>query len=181
MTWFYYSGNIARAIPVKKGLSVSVWPHSKVEVFDVGQREVQALMKKGILRRTGKPRDAGPSRADTKVVTIEEIKAATPKSAMALRIAEKGVTSDKGQAPKRPQGLAPEMTEGELNVIANVDTVKPVEKPAEKPVDKSESDKDVESGVPVGADLAEVLSNVASSPVENTEGDKKKRRNRRNK
>lgn len=179
MPWFYYSGNVPKPIPVKKGLSIAVQPHTRVEIFEPGSREVQALQKRGLLRRTGRPAGAR-SVIDEKPTTAEDIKAVTPKSAMALKIAEKGVTSDKGQAPKRPKGQ-PEMTEGELSILAKE------REDLEGSKDAKESkvlamDPGTGSNVPsVGADKVEVLSDVDKSPDENAGGElpKKKRKKRR--
>jgi hypothetical protein len=192
MPWFYYSGNVPRTIPVKKGLSVAVIPHSKVEIIDPNLREVQALRKKGVLRRTGRPVGV-KSVQSIPTVSGDEVKAVTPRSAMAQKIAEKGVTKDRGQAPKRPKGQ-PEMTEGELKVKEKerVEAEKAVEVPSENStnsdsadVPMSDSFKEVEETdeIPSGADLVEVLSNVDRSPDEDTEGDEHKtsRRKRRKK
>jgi len=196
MPWFYYSGNVSRTIPVKKGLSVAVAPHSKVEILDPSLREVQSLRKKGMLRRTGRPAGA-KSVQSLPTVSGEDVKAVTPKSAMAQKIAEKGVTMDKGQAPKKPKGN-PEMTEGELRVkakereaaeeAAKAPEDVPVEEPSEvstneDPVEDTASDSSTGADDdPSGDDSAEVLSNVDGSPDEDTGGDegmkprKKKRR-----
>ena len=179
MPWFYYSGNVPKSMPVKKGLSVSVPPHSKVEILEPGLREVQALKKKGLLRRTGRPAGA-KSIADVLPTTAADIRAVTPKSAMALKIAEKGVTTDKGQAPKKPKG-SPEMTEGELTAL---DKERKASKPSEDaPVESPTSIPLPGDGGFINADRVEVLSDADESPDENTGGavdSKKKKKKRRN-
>jgi len=198
MPWFYYSGNVSRTLPVKKGLSVAVAPHSKVEILDPNIREVQALRKKGLLRRTGRPAGA-KSVQSLPGVSAEDVKAVTPRSAMSQKIAEKGVTKDKGQAPKTPKGRPPEMTDGELLVKekereeADAAAKAPEEAPAEAPAEVSTNDTQTEDSKsdsstgadddPSGDDSAEMLSNVDGSPDEDTGGDegKKPRKKKRRK
>lgn len=57
MAWYYYSGKIVRPIPVSKGKSVSVRTGSKVEILELTD-ESKALISKGELRITGRPKDA---------------------------------------------------------------------------------------------------------------------------
>jgi len=177
MPWFYYSGPTPKSMPVKKGVSVAVRPHSRVEIFEPGVREIQALQKKGVLRRTGPPpRSERPVQGV--VTTSADIKAVTPKSDMAKKIAEKGVTTDKGQAPKKPAG-APEMTEGELTVAA--------QEKAERDSPKKDSESDsvvVSDSPPSGVDVVEALSKADGSPDENPgggENSKKKKKKKRHK
>lgn len=165
MPWYYYSGNISRPIPVKQGLSVSVKSHSRVEILEPNLREVQALIKKGVLRRTGRPAGVVRSVADEPIVKRSDIVAVTPKSALASRIAEKGVTSNKGQAPRKLKGR-PEMTEGELSSSVDVQPKSVVVEPVESSVlDASGSDESLISDGSV-----EVLSNAEGSPDEDAGG-----------
>jgi len=170
MPWFYYSGPTPRSVPVKKGLSIALIPHTKVEIFDTGSRDVVSLVKKGYLRRTGKPVGA-KKMADVPVTTSDEIKAVTPKSAMATKIAEKGVSLSKEQAPRKRRG-SPEMTEGEINV-ATKEREEKEEVPSES-VSGSDSP-------PENVDSVEVLSSADGSPDENEEGEEKSTSKKRKK
>jgi len=107
MAWYYYSGTVVRPIPLKKGLSKSVRPKSKVEILEMTV-EVQALIRKGQLRLTGKPKGA-PSVADAPVPQ-KKVADVMGKSAMAKKIAEKGTTTS---ATIPPISKNPEQTEGE--------------------------------------------------------------------
>lgn len=159
MPWFYYSGNVSRPIPVKYGLAVSVKPHSKVEIFEPTMLEIQKMIKKGLLRPTGKPRNA---KTIGDVVDANAIREVTPKSSMAKSIAEKGVTSQKGLAPKKMVGT-PEMTEGEQNpdkIFVNKDVL---ENLAGKTGKTGKSSKSVKSKKTKNV---EVLSTDESSPDE---------------
>ena len=172
MPWFYYSGNVAKTVPVKKGVSIAVRPHSRVEILEPNLREVQALKNKGLLRRTGKQPGASMV-ATLKPVTPEDIKAVTPKSAMAQKIAEKGVTTDKTQAPRKPKGQ-PEMTDGEV-VAANKDQIDE-QNTAEETPDKSDKvsaqgSVDESSDLSSSADVVDVLPIVDGSPDDNSKGD----------
>lgn len=97
-----------RPIPVKHGLSKSVRPKSKIEILEV-TAEVQALLRKGHLRLTGKPKGA-QSVAEVPVPkqTVADV---LKRSEMAGRIAEKGLTTS---ATIPPVSRNPEMTDGEL-------------------------------------------------------------------
>jgi hypothetical protein len=110
MPWYYNSGNVARPVQVKPGLTVSVRPHTKVEIVKMTP-EAQALIRKGIFRRTGKPRGSKPvgdvKKDEPKIEDVVE------KSPMAKNIAEKGKTSSKRKPPKPAKGKTVEMTEGE--------------------------------------------------------------------
>lgn len=102
---------------------------------------------------------------------------------MAQKIAEKGVTTNKGQAPKKPKG-SPEMTIGEVESAAKEKF--DAEAKTEESTEASSLDVSTKSDdSPTGADLVEVLSNVDGSPDEDTEGDaepeSKKKKKRRNK
>jgi hypothetical protein len=150
MPWFYYSGNIARPIPVRKGISVAVRPHTKVEIIDTQSREVQALKGKGLLKPTGRPVDAvSVKEKQVPTATVADV---TPRSALSERIAEKGVTIDKGQAPRKIKG-SPEMTEGELRAV-------------EPKVRDSESAEPKAEKSLKGADIVDVLSSDESSPAD---------------
>lgn len=113
--WFFYNGNIARSVPVKKGVSVVVRPHSKVQIIDANNNEVQLLIKKGLFRRCGRPSSV-VSMEDVEIVTKEKIEEVTEKSPMARKIAEKGVTNKKGMTPKF-SGAKSEMTDSERKIL----------------------------------------------------------------
>lgn len=165
--WFYYSGNISKPIPVKKGLSISVRPHTKIEITEPGIREVQALIRKGLLRRTGRPVGVKPVE-DMPTTTPEDIIRVTPKSELARKFAEKGVTKSKSQTPKKKGSV--EMTEGELEVVDKVESV------------KVESDSGTESDViSSGADSVEVLSKAdrSSDAIQGSDGDSKAKKGRK--
>lgn len=119
MAWYYYSGKVARPIPVKRGLSKSVRPRSRVEILEETM-EVKVLIRKGELRRTGKPKGA-PSVADEPAANVA-VKDVVEKSELAQKFAEKGKTTGPGIPPVAKDG--PEMTEAELNTPA-VDKVAP--------------------------------------------------------
>jgi len=159
MPWFYYSGNVPRSVQVKKGLSIALKPHSKVEIFDVNTPEVKALKKKGDLRLTSKPKGA-VSLKDAPTMSAKDVEKVTPKSNLAKVVAEKGVTGKKGQTPKSKK---PEMTEGETQAASK-----------NKPVEESKPDtkgSDVEK-----AEDVDVLSNAESGPDGDGDGKKKKAR-----
>ncbi len=134
MPWFYYSGTVSRSIPVKKGLSVAVRPHSRVEIFDAQAREVQSLIKKGQLKRTGKPAGV-ESTINAETVTGKDIESVTPRSAIADSFAEKGISTGPDKPPKKLKG-APEMTSAEVGLAEGdkpvVDELKSVESKKEK-------------------------------------------------
>ncbi len=111
MPWFYYSGNIARSIEIKPGLSQVVKPHTKIEIEKV-TKAAQVLINQGSLRRTGKQKLDGKQPV-RKVPNIKDMKKVLPKSDMAKAVAEKGVTTSSTLPPIKPVGK-PEMTEGEL-------------------------------------------------------------------
>lgn len=71
MAWYYYSGKIVRPIPVSKGKSVSVRTGSKVEILELTD-ESKALISKGELRITGRPKDASTdnSYGDTNIKNL---------------------------------------------------------------------------------------------------------------
>lgn len=171
MPWYYYSGNISRPVPVKKGLSVSVRPHSKVEISEPNLTEIQALLRKGLLRRTGRPAGATSLVKEAPVVVKGDIEKVTKKSELASRIAEKGVTGDPGKAPKKRKGK-PELTEGELTP--------PVDKRSETKTSSKKVKSDVgnSGGSVVGDESVEVLSEVASSGEEDVKKKKKKGRSK---
>lgn len=121
MPWYYHSSNVIRPVSVKPGVTVAVKPHSKVEIFAMTP-EAQALIKKGILRRTGKPKAAPKALAVPKdEPKMEDV---VEKSPLAKNIAEKGVTDSKNKPPKPVAGKTAEMTEGEkLGVKKGADSV----------------------------------------------------------
>lgn len=109
MPWYYNRSNVTRPVQVKPGVTVAVKPHTKVEIVKMTP-EAQALIRKGVFQRTGKPRNAKPVREPAKdEPKIEDV---VGKSEMAKKIAEKGKTTSKNKPPKRKDGK-PEMTEGE--------------------------------------------------------------------
>ena len=118
MPWYYYSGNVVKAIPIRKGVSLAVQPRTKVEITNDGVREVQVLVRKGVLRKTGKP--VGSQTFMSEPSGAEAVRSVTPKSEMARFIAEKGTTTSKTQAPKMKTG-SPEMTELEEKAKKLVD------------------------------------------------------------
>lgn len=127
--------NCPKVYPCKKGLSVAVRPHSRVEIFDAQAREVLSLIKKGQLRRTGKPVDAIGS-INAEIVTGEDIKNVTPRSAIADSFAEKGISTGADKPPKKLKG-APEMTSAEVELAEGekkpvVDELKSVESKEDK-------------------------------------------------
>lgn len=71
MAWYYYSGKIVRPIPVSRGKSVSVRTGSKVEILELTD-ESKALISKGELRITGRPKDASTdnSYGDTNIKNL---------------------------------------------------------------------------------------------------------------
>jgi len=93
MGWYYYMGSTIRPIPVAKGRSVAVRPHSKFEVFEEMQ-EHQDLASRGVIRKTGGPKSPKPKGAVPKI-----IKKDIPLGTFAQSIAEKGVTSSKNVPP----------------------------------------------------------------------------------
>jgi hypothetical protein len=114
MAWYYYSGKTARPIPVKRGLSKSVRPHSKVEILEE-TIEVKALIRKGQLRKTGKPKNM--SLVSDEPIPDKTIKEVIGKSPLARFFAEKGITKSSNMPPVSKVGM--EMTEHELNVTGD--------------------------------------------------------------
>jgi hypothetical protein len=112
MAWYYYTGTVPRPIAVKKGLSVSVRPYTKVEILDE-TLEVKALIRKKQLRRTGKPK--GSDSVVDAPVTDTGVRVDVIKSDMAKVVAEKGKTSASGIAPVSKSEQ--EMTDGELGKV----------------------------------------------------------------
>jgi hypothetical protein len=110
MSWYYYSGSVVRPVQVKPGETRAIRPHSKVEILTMTP-EAQAMIRKGILRRTGKPKGAKPlDPTPKKEIKIEDV---VQKSRMAQNIAEKGVTSSRNKPPKPVKGSPVELTVGE--------------------------------------------------------------------
>lgn len=125
MAWYYYTGRVARPIPVKKGLSKSVRPNTKVEILEL-TAESEALIRKKELRRTGAPKCAKPVAEEP--VTNVDVKKVVEKSDLAKMFAEKGFTKAPGMPPIAKAG--PEMTEAELNApkVEEADTSEDGEK-----------------------------------------------------
>lgn len=197
MSWFYYSGKIPKPIPVRKGLTISALPHSRVEIFDTNLREIQVLRRKGELRPTGKPSNHVPVKNVT-VASGKDVAAVTPKSAMARSTAEKGRTTSPAMPPKVPKGKSQEMTDGEIASVSG----KIVSAPAEVEPTITDNNNSVDaSQVPEQPDVVseeqevvpsvqkdykddevvEVLSDVESSSVDKDKSEqsvksKKKRR-----
>jgi len=107
MGWYYYSGKVVRPIMIKKGRSVSVRPNSRVEVLDESTFEFKSLSRRGLLRRTGKPKNLN---VEEKPVPTKRVEDVVVKSDMAKSIAEKGVTKSKDVLPS---SKIVELTDGE--------------------------------------------------------------------
>lgn len=99
MAWYYYSGNIVCPITIKKGVSVAVKPHTRIEI-NCSDSSTDALIRRGLLRICGKPSDA-ISFVDVVPTTKDGIRELTPKSEMAERFKDKGVSADKTESLKR--------------------------------------------------------------------------------
>lgn len=112
MAWYYYTGKTVCSIPVKKGLSIAVRPHSKIEILDETV-EVRALKRRGELRLIAPPK--GAVSVQDIPVPVQDIAKIVPKSDFARSFAEKGVTLSPGISPRKRVGK-PEMTEGEIAV-----------------------------------------------------------------
>jgi hypothetical protein len=148
MAWYRYTGNVVRSIPVKKGITKAVRPHTVIEILEE-TRESKALIRKNLLRKTGKPRGA-KSLAATPAREPVDLAGVLPKPEQAKKIAEKGKTTHKSKPPKAKK---PEHTEGELEG-ANV----------EKGAEKAEV---------LESDAAE------ADPADEGDGKKKKRRRKK--
>ena len=144
MAWYYYSGKTVRSIPVKRGLSKAVRPHSKIEILKE-TIEVRALIRKGQLRKTGKPK--GAMSVIEEPIPDKTVKEVVDKSPLARFFAEKGKTKSSGIPPVSKTGI--EMTEHELNVSGG-NAVSPVK------MEKKDDEKTVESAEEI--DDAEVLT-----------------------
>lgn len=145
MATYYYSGNVVRPITIKKGVSVAARPRSKIEIFEESA-EVKALIKRGLLRRTGN------LKKKSRVVEVDnsiDIKDVLPKSDLARNIAEKGSTTSSALPPVRKDGKQ-EMTDGELQGVSPEASV------------FNEEDKDV--------DKVEVLSDEKAADSSKDEG-----------
>ena len=139
MPWYYYGGSVVGPVQVKPGVTLAVRPHSKVEVFSM-TAATQAMIRKGLLRRTGKPRDSKPVEAPKDEPKMEDV---VEKSNMATKIAEKGVTTSKNQPPKPGKGSPAELTVGEEAGVekGNADTVEPLSNDADADEKKKEQKK----------------------------------------
>ena len=139
MPWYYYGGSVVRPVEVKPGLTLAVKPHTKVEVFSM-TGATQALVRKGMLRRTGKPRESKPVEAPKDEPKMEDV---VEKSPMAQKIAEKGTTTSKNQPPTPGKGSPAELTEGEEKGVekGNADTVEPLSNDADADEKKKEKKK----------------------------------------
>lgn len=117
MAWYYYSGSSVRPIPVRKGRSVAVRPHTKFEVFEE-TREVQDLVARGVIRRSGAPPRSRSKEAEAPGPVPKIIAKDIPLPQFARSVAEKGVTSGRG-IPPRSSGPV-EMTEDEAHAVTDV-------------------------------------------------------------
>ena len=128
MAWYYYSGNVARPIKVREGLSKSVKPHSKVEIQDM-DHATRALKNKGLLVRTSRPKSIKP--VGDGVGNEKNIEDVVVKSKLAMAIAEKGKTIDPAIAPVSVSGAevtaVEETLAQRLSEASNEDTQAPVE------------------------------------------------------
>ena len=124
MAWYYHSGNVVRPVEVRPGVTVAVRPHSKVEVLHM-TGATQVMIKKGMLRRTGKPKGSKPVEVPKEELKMEDV---LGKSPLAQKIAEKGSTVAKSIPPKPKKGGTVELTIGEQEGAkkGNVDTVEPL-------------------------------------------------------
>ena len=152
MGWYYYSGTVVRPIPVKKGLSKSVRPKSKVEILEMTP-EANALIRKGQLRVTS--RDKGAVPAAQVPVPQKTVADVVPKSDMAKNVAEKGVTTAATLPPKKPVGN-PETTEGEDAAKAKEEADRGADESAAAGEGDDASKKDEDGAEEV--DQAEVLN-----------------------
>lgn len=112
MTWYYYSGRVVRPIMIEKGCSISVRPHTRVEILDESTLEFKSLYRRGFLRKTSRPKYL---EIEKKEIPTETVKDVVPKSKMAEVIAEKGVTVSKDIPPESKFNV--EMTEGEQQIV----------------------------------------------------------------
>lgn len=119
MAWYYYSGKIVKAVRVSSTKSVAVRPNTKVEILEV-TREVQALLRAGVLRKTGRPRDA-QSVGEAAPEPTPRMQDVVERSPLASYFAEKGVTSSKAMPPQKPVG-APEFTVHEMEMAGKTVT-----------------------------------------------------------
>lgn len=126
MAWYYYSGHVTCAIRVSSTKSVAVRPNTKIEILEV-TREVQALLAKGMLRRSGRPVGA-TSLEDASPPTDLRMEDVVSRSPLATFFAEKGVTTSKTMPPQKAVG-APEYTIHELEMAGS--TKPAIPEPAE--------------------------------------------------
>lgn len=138
MSWYYYSGKVVRPIMIERGRSVSVRPNTKVEIIDESTIEFKSLCRKGVLRRTSRPKNLEIEKKDIPTKTVKDV---VPKSKMAKIIAEKGITISKDIPPESK--FAIELTEGEQQIVESVIVeekgsidVDQVEKSSEDDIDK---------------------------------------------
>ena len=111
MAWYYYSGPVTRPVRVSSTKSVAVRPNSKIEILEVTP-DVQALIRSGCLRRTGRPLGA-QSIADQEPAPQVKMKDVLQRSSLAQHFAEKGVTTSSVMPPTKTVG-AQEYTVHEL-------------------------------------------------------------------
>ena len=111
MAWYFYTGSVVRPIPIKLGMSKSVRPNSKVEILEL-TIDAQALIRRGQLRLTAKPKVVPP--ASTESVSVVKLVDVLKTSLMAETFAEKGKSPDAGTPPVSAFGA--EMTAAERGV-----------------------------------------------------------------
>jgi len=160
MPWFYYKGRTVKPIPIRKGLSLAVRPHTKVEIEEPSINEVKILIRQRLLTPTAPPRIV-PKITDEPAADVAKV---TARSEMATRIAERGEITD-GEA-NSPVVNKPE--DRKVKVVAPVD----------EPEEEAEIKVEVEEPI-VSFEDVEVLSSVERSPEKS--GDKKKNKKSRKK
>jgi len=136
MSWYYYSGVVVRPIPVKKGVSVSVRPATKIEIIEMTP-EADALVRCGQLRIASRDHNAKNIR-DVLEVTKKDMRLiiAQNSNTMLNVVAEKHKIVN-GVAKEICSGV--QFTEGELEFVKNDSNSVDVEK-----VDNENKKVDVE-------------------------------------
>jgi len=110
MAWFTYTGKVVRSIRVSNTKSVAARPNQKIEIV-IMTKEAQALVG-SVLRPAAPPVNAVATVAADPEEKLD-MRAVLQPSALAQHFAEKGVTTSKDMAPRKPVG-APEYTIHEL-------------------------------------------------------------------
>lgn len=162
MAWYYYTGNVPRSIPVKKGLSKVVTRCSRVEILEM-TLEVQVLIRKKMLRRTGVPKGALSVAEDPVVDQAIESVVEPPK--MARSVAEKGKTKSAKIEPVSSGKV--EMTDGEK--IAKIKGKTEKSEKAEKKVEEDELR---------GEEVVEKVDQAEEMKDDNSKKGKRKKRRR---